>query len=145
MKPLLLTHVAATWWMVAVIWFVQWVHYPLFANVGAEAFSRYEAAHVSRITPLVMIPMLVELGTGIALALRQPSLPGVWVAAGLIAFVWGVTLFLSVPAHQALSANFDVDVHRRLVATNWLRTVAWTARGGLCLVWLSRFLTVPGS
>ena len=131
--------------MVAVIWFVQWVHYPLFAHVGADSFSRYEAAHVSRITPLVMIPMLIELGTGIALALRQPSLPGVWAGVGFIAFVWLVTFFLSVPAHQALSTNFDGSVLRRLVATNWLRTAAWTGRGVLCVWWLSRFVEMRGS
>lgn len=31
---LLLVHAAATWAMVGLVWFVQVVHYPLFAQVG---------------------------------------------------------------------------------------------------------------
>lgn len=143
MKALLLTHVVATWWMVAVIWFIQWVHYPLFASVGTEAFARYESAHVSRVTPLVMIPMIVELGTGVALALREPSLPWAWVGVALIASIWAATFFLSVPAHQALEEGFEAGAHRRLVLTNWLRTIAWTARGGLCVVWLNTLVSFP--
>ena len=36
---ILLGHLAATLFMVGVIWFVQVVHYPLFAKVGATAFA----------------------------------------------------------------------------------------------------------
>ena len=39
MTYVLLTHLAATLYMVGVIWFVQVVHYPLFARAGAEGFA----------------------------------------------------------------------------------------------------------
>jgi hypothetical protein len=38
-------HLAATAAMVGLIWFVQVVHYPLFASVGADEFVAYENAH----------------------------------------------------------------------------------------------------
>jgi len=44
----------------------------------------------------------------------------------LIAFVWGVTAFISVPLHRRLSAGHDVQVLNRLINTNWLRTTGWT-------------------
>ena len=40
----LLAHAAATLFMVGLIWFVQVVHYPLFARVGPDAFVPYAAA-----------------------------------------------------------------------------------------------------
>ena len=47
--------------MTGLIWFVQVVHYPLFAKVGSEAFSLYESLHTQK-TGLVVGPvMLVEV------------------------------------------------------------------------------------
>jgi hypothetical protein len=37
----------------------------------------------------------------------------------------------SVPAHRALGGGFDASVHARLLATNWLRTAAWTAHAAV--------------
>jgi hypothetical protein len=36
-----------------------------------------------------------------------------------------------VPRHDELRRGFERRAHRGLVAGNWLRTVAWTARGAL--------------
>ena len=44
MSLLPIVHVLATWFMTGVIWFVQVVHYPLMARVGAEGFAAYERA-----------------------------------------------------------------------------------------------------
>ncbi len=41
------------------------------------------------------------------------------------------TVAVSVPLHTRLGEAYDDGVARRLVATNWLRTAAWTA-GTLC-------------
>lgn len=38
---LLPVHLAATFYMVGVIWFVQIVHYPLLEKVGTDRFSTY--------------------------------------------------------------------------------------------------------
>ena len=43
--------------------------------------------------------------------------------------------FLSVPQHAVLARGFDADAHASLVTTNWVRTVAWSARG-LMLLWI---------
>ena len=39
----LITCAAATWFMAGLHWFVQVVHYPLFADVGTERFIAYHA------------------------------------------------------------------------------------------------------
>ena len=137
----LLAHAAATLAMTGVIWFVQVVHYPLFGGVGADRWIGYAAAH-GRLTTLVVAPlMLVELATAVLLVLRPPADVGRWAAVlglALVLVIWASTALLQVPAHGRLGAGFDADVHRGLVAGNWIRTLAWTARSALVLGMVGR-------
>lgn len=134
---LLLVHAATTLFMVGVIWFVQIVHYPLFFRVGEAAFSEYERDHARRTGWVVAIPMILELATAIAT---------VWVIGGalawsglnLLAVVWVSTAIWQVPAHRRLERGFDAVTQRRLLKTNWVRTVAWSARGVVaCLLFVA--------
>jgi hypothetical protein len=58
----------------------------------------------------------------------------VWLGAVLAAVPVLVTVTLSVPAHEQLAGGFDAAAHARLVGTNWLRTLAWTAHGAVATV-----------
>ena len=51
-----------------------------------------------------------------------------WRAFALLVLVWIATAIFSVPAHNRLLTEFDSNAHRRLVLTNWIRTVGWSAR-----------------
>jgi len=136
MKLILLTQVFATLFMVGLIWFVQIVHYPLYAHVGREQFPEYEALH-NRMTTWVVGPvMLVELVTAVMLLKYSPhaSAPLAWVGLGLLILIWISTAALSVPAHDVLTAGFSEDAYWKLLNTNWIRTVAWTARGVIVMV-----------
>lgn len=128
---MLVVHAAATWFMTGLIWFVQIVHYPLFDGVGSQGFIAYEERH-RQLTTLVVGPlMLAELITGAWLIVRRPpDVPAAaaWAGFALIAAIWLSTALLQVPAHGELSSGFDGQAHARLVTTNWLRTIAWTAR-----------------
>ena len=141
---LLLVHLAATWYMVGLCWLVQRVQYPLMAQVGRAGFADYEAAHVARIGPIVALPMVIEVATGLLLfgsaeaKFRHPSF---LVALGLLAAIWLSTFALQVPLHGKLASGFDPEIHASLVSTNWLRTVAWTARG-MMVGWLTWTLFV---
>ena len=143
MTLIFLLNVAATLFMTGVIWFVQVVHYPLFAGVGAEGFAAYEAQHSNLTTFVVIVPMFVELVTALLLVWRRPPELGsweVWVGFGLVGVIWLSTAFLQVPQHTALGAGFDLAAHTTLVTTNWLRTAAWTLRSVLVLWWVARLL-----
>ncbi|MGH0031342.1 MAG: hypothetical protein ACQGVC_16210 [Myxococcota bacterium] len=138
--PLLALHLAATFYMVGLVWFVQRVHYPLFAGVGSQQFRAYERDHVARTGPVVGPAMGVEAATTLALvALPLPGVPALLpvLGLGLLGLVWLSTWLLQVPRHRDLSAGFASDAHRRLVATNWIRTAAWSLRGLLALGMLS--------
>jgi hypothetical protein len=133
MTLLFAVHAAATWALVGLIWTVQLVHYPLFAQVGTEAFRSYHARHTQQITWIVAPLMAVELLTAALLVARGAREP--WLLASLapLAFNWISTWRVQIPLHDRLANGFDTDVHRRLVATNWWRTAAWSIRGG-CLL-----------
>lgn len=143
MEAILLVHLAATWFMVGLIWFIQLVHYPLFQGVGADPWTAYAAAHTRRTTWVVGPAMVTEGITGVLLLRFHPSsVPqGVsWAGIGLLLVIWVSTAFVQVPRHRLLAGGFDRDTWRTLVATNWLRTVAWSARGLLVLAILARAL-----
>jgi hypothetical protein len=132
-----LLHVSATMCTTGIIWFVQLVHYPLFDAADLATFADFERRHTAR-TSLVVVPaMLLELVTAVALAVRPPPGISAWVpyvGLALLGVVWTSTWLLQVPCHTRLADGFDAAVHRRLVGTNWIRTMGWSARAVL-LVW----------
>ena len=145
MALVLISHLAATLIMIGIIWFVQVVHYPLYTRINPDAFPNYEVAHVNLVTLVVGPMMFLEAITAILLMVSPPNNVPLWllgVGLGLVVVIWGVTVFINVPQHNALSYSFDVDVHRQLVLWNWVRTIAWSLRG-LILLWvLSQVLDV---
>lgn len=136
-----LANLCASLFMTGVIWFVQIVHYPLFAKVGCGEFAEYERRHAD-LTGYVVAPvMLFELAASFVLAYlaRQTANATLGYAAlGLVVVAWLSTFGLQVPCHNRLSKGFSSDVHLRLVRTNWLRTISWTARTVVLLTLLLR-------
>lgn len=138
-RPLVIAHVAATLFMVGLIWTIHVVHYPLFAEVGAANYVDYQSAHVERIGTVLAFPWLLEgltlLGV-MALAverreLRVPALVGA-VAMAVVLVISGVW---SAPAHGELADGFDAAVHDRLMTANLVRTLAWSLCGASA-VWV---------
>ena len=134
-----IAQVVASVGMFGVIWIVQVVHYPLMRFVSAEQFTRFETAHRVRISWVVGPLMAVEGVCVLAFLFAPPAglswwLP--WAGAGAEAVAIGTTAFVSAPLHERLNAHFDPALLDRLIATNWIRTVAWTVRAGLAVAML---------
>ena len=137
MDGILLVHIAATWAMVGLIWFVQLVHYPLFRSVGADEFEAYQAQHTRRTAQVVGVLMPVEAVTAAWLVADTPvGIDGRLAVVGvvLVAALWLSTALWQAPIHGRLSRGFDVSLQRVLVRSNWLRTAAWSVRGVLVLI-----------
>jgi hypothetical protein len=134
--PVLLLHGAATLAMVGLIWFVQIVHYPLFAQVGRDHFAQYEWLHQARTAQVVGPLMLTEAITATLLLLSDltPAARNLaWIGMALLVVIWLSTAFLQVPLHRQLAAGYDSQSAARLVRSNWLRTIAWTLRGFIAM------------
>jgi len=133
-------HFASVAFMTGLIWLIQLVQYPLMSRVAPSEFTSYHAAHSTRITFIVGPAMLLELATAAGLVMAAASGKFshtlAWTCLALTAGVFASTAFLSVPQHAILGSGFDAAAHARLVSTNWVRTVLWTAHLVIC-VWAS--------
>ena len=131
MSALLLLNLGSTLFMTGLIWFVQVVHYPLFAQVPEEDFPHYEKAHQRLTTFVVGPPMVLEGTTSVALLLDATSpFPPLLTGIGCIlnAILILSTALLQMPAHHSLARGFTTIAHLDLVRSNWIRTAGWSAR-----------------
>ena len=141
---ILISNLVASCIMTGVIWFVQHVHYPLLAQVEIGQAVAVAEEHQRRTGHVVALPMAVEGLTTLALLAQQPAgvswfLP--WIGAILLAVALGCTVFLSVPLHAKMATNPDAQVGKKLVATNWPRTIAWSLRAGGCVVMVAQMVS----
>ena len=136
---LLLLNFGLAAYLTGLIWMVQLVHYPGFARVEPAQFERFHREHSTRISWVVMAPMLLELGAAGYLAWQGEALGAAarWGQLALVLLVWASTFFITVPFHNRLARGYDYVAIDGLVRTNWPRTLAWTARVGLLgfLMW----------
>ena len=140
-RTLLVIHLAATLFMVGLIWTIHYVHYPLFANVGESTYVSFQSEHVERIGKLLFVPWLTEgitlLGI-LALAFlgghKMLRIPAV-INGAAMAVVLVISGFWSAPAHAKLADGFDKSLHDQLMTVNLIRTLAWTVCG-ICAVWI---------
>lgn len=156
---LLLIHFGSTAFMTGLIWLIQIVHYPLFAQVGLESHLNYHRLHVAKITWIVAPVMLIECactfllwmslfnpfpmneGPSLTLLYQLPFFRNlIWGGALILALIWLSTAFLQVPDHGKLAQIFDPSIHQHLVYTNWIRTIGWSIRliisGGLLYLFI---------
>jgi hypothetical protein len=140
---ILLANFVATCLMTGVIWFVQWVHYPLLAQVPVDRAVETAVEHQRRTGQVLAIPMAVEGFTTLGLLISRPESVQIfwpWFGAVLLAVALGSTVFVSVPLHAKMATNPTADVGRRLVVTNWPRTIAWSLRAVVCAVMILQVL-----
>jgi len=138
---ILIVQAVASGAMCGLIWFVQAVHYPLFAPLTGERSRAYAEEHQRRTTGVVLPFMLAELATAAAVMVWPPVGVGrgaAVVGVALVAVIWLSTFLVQVPLHGRLAAEgHTAEVVARLVRGNWIRTIAWTARAVLA-AWMLR-------
>ena len=125
-----------TIYLAGLIWCVQVVHYPLMSHIEAPNFAEFHRQHSLRISSIVIVPMVFELIASVTLAAFPPqgiapTLPMLGLV--LTAVIWISTFGIQVPLHRRLADGFNARVHRLLVRSNWVRTLAWSLRAALAV------------
>jgi len=141
----MLTHihifnVAVSWGLLILIWLVQIIIYPGLARIPSNDFVNYHAWYVTRMTMVVLPLMIGEIIIAIAWFFLQNNLFYPIVAGGLIILVWCSTFTFQVPIHKSLQAGKDKSMIRRLVTTNWIRTVAWSLKAVIVVLFAAESL-----
>jgi hypothetical protein len=128
MSFLALANIALGWGLLVLIWLVQIIIYPGFGRISRDAFCDYHRWYTLRIGAIVTPLMVGEVMAVAAWLGIRPHHPGVQFCALAVAVVWGSTFALQVPIHRRLQHGKDPALIQRLVATNWIRTTAWSLK-----------------
>ncbi len=139
MTALLLANAAATFFMVGLIWFVQVVHYPLFAEIGEREFAGYHRLHSSRTTWVVLPAMAIELATSWLLLVEPPAgQTALTIAGAILALLTWVLTGSAASIHGRIGRQGPSPaLLRTLLTGNLLRTVVWTLHGAVVLALLA--------
>ena len=135
-EQLAVIHLLSTGFMVGLIWTIHVVHYPLFAFVP-EPYEPFQSEHMRRITRLLVVPWGIEVSTALGLILTAGTASQqLWslVGGALVVAIVAVTGLLAAPAHGRLLERFDEQEHRQLMRIDFVRTLLWTARGGVACI-----------
>lgn len=128
---------ASSGFMAGLVWYVQLVHYPSFHFLTDRMYA-FHKQHVKRTGWIVMPVMLIELGTS---ALLLYLLPVDWLNVtqfGMVVILWISTFLIQVPLHNKIGAADSIEeieeTINTLIQTNWLRTLLWSGRAALLLI-----------
>lgn len=106
---------------------IQFIHYPLWKYVTKDKIQIFEKTHQKLITPLVSSLMLLEGFT--AFYLLKSKQPIYIINFSLLCGIWLSTFFLQVPLHKKILKGQAIEESiRKLIKTNYIRTVLWISR-----------------
>ena len=109
---LFLIHLVSTAIMVGAIWVIQLVHYPSFYYIDKNNYMKFQNFHMNRISYIVIPAMTVLFMISIIFLIS----------------IWLSTALLFTRIHQKLTEGYEFSLIKKLVKTNWLRTILWSLR-----------------
>ena len=125
---------------VGLIWTIQLVHYPSMRYISKNKFPEYHNFHSIRISILAMPLMLAELVTSIMLWYQNlnNAIQAIFlINLIIVVLIWFSTFLIQVPLHNALSKEKNTEKLSKLIYTNWIRTILWTSRSILMILFLA--------
>jgi hypothetical protein len=128
-----MAHAFCCFFMTGLIWLIQILHYPTYQYIDPVKFLDFQRFHTATITFIVAPIMVIELFSGVFILFNEKfSFFGSLNFLGLILILLA-TAFLSVPAHNKLSIEFNLETVQFLIQSNWVRTIFWSLRSVLIL------------
>ena len=140
MSVIFLLNLVLAFIAVGLIWTIQLVHYPSMRFIPKERFVEYHNFHSIRISFLAMPLMLTELGTSLMLFYQNynNAIQTIFlINLVIVVLIWLSTFLIQVPLHNALSKEKQSEKLSKLICTNWIRTILWTARSILMILFLA--------
>ncbi len=112
--------------LLVLTWMIQLIVYPSFLYYTAKELVTWHKIYTKAIALIVIPLMLGQLGITIyQVFLVQNTFT--FTSIVLVVFLWGVTLLKFAPMHQQISeGNIHIQLLKKLVQNNWIRTIIWT-------------------
>jgi hypothetical protein len=128
---------------------LQLQHYGIYPSVGKEHFADYMRANNRAAALPTIVPAMLLLLSSLALMLQRPGFirPSETAAALSLNLVALLSTFLwqrPIQGHMAES-GYDEAKIRRLIAINWIRTIAYWLIAVLSTVILTRLVAAARS
>ncbi len=123
--------------MCGVIWIVQLVHYPSFYFVDTNKFEKFEHFHQKNVTFIVLPMMCLELFSNIINMVYFKNHLNIldYFLSFLLFTIWAITFFACIPCHRILSNGSNIHIIDKLITFNWYRTILWSMRAVLLLIY----------
>ena len=140
MSFIFLSNLVLSFIAVGLIWTIQLVHYPSMKYIPKDRFPEYHNFHSIRISILAIPLMFAELVTSTILLYQNlnNAIQTIFlVNLILVLLIWLSTFLIQVPLHNALSKEKNTEKLSKLIFSNWIRTILWTARSILMILFLA--------
>ena len=121
-------NLAVSWSLFLLIWMVQIIIYPGFIRIPSNEFVSYHRWYAIRIACIVVPLMICEAIITISWIILDDDAVFPLISIFLIIIIWLSTFVLQVPIHKQLQVGKDDACIKRLVTTNWIRTLSWSLK-----------------
>ena len=136
-KKIRTTDLIITAILVGLIWTIQVVHYPTFNFIDEGNYKNFQVFHMNAITPLVAPLMILEMllfSLSIKFHFYEKKIYYL-IFFFLLSSIWLCTALVSVPLHNSLMQGKDPTAIAKLISTNWIRTICWSLKLILMIIW----------
>jgi len=112
--------------MLVILWLVQLVIYPSFLSCDSAKLTDWHKAYTQRVGWVIIPIMFTQLPLVAWMTWAGQDIRHI-LSLFLLILCWVLTFAVSVPLHRKIDAGDTSEATlRRLVSTNWPRTVLWT-------------------
>ncbi|MBM4303946.1 MAG: hypothetical protein FJ112_06430 [Deltaproteobacteria bacterium] len=131
MTIVVLLQIFSTFFLGGLSWFVQWVHYPLFHQVGEADFKQFHKKHVALTNGIIcaLLPMEI-VTTSLTAYYGYPGLTQTewWLGSLMLILIVLSTFLVQIPLHKKLSEGKSKTAINSLVLSHTFRTMLWSLR-----------------
>ena len=124
MNTLILINIFISSFMLGLILVTQIVSYPLFLKIKHSNFPDYHLYYTKKISIIAAPMMVLEFLIAANLMIVMKSYISIIIFL-LILLIFFSTFFIQVPIHNKITLKADDSLSKKLVRTNWIRTVLW--------------------
>ena len=122
--------------LVGIILITQFVNYPLFKKID-QNFEIIHKEYTKKMGYIVAPIMVLEAITVSSMYIYYPKSNVLILIICLTIIIWLSTFLIQVPIHKTISFKKDSKKIKRLISTNYIRTISWCSKLYLSMLLLS--------